>query len=68
MPVEVVHFAWRHLAEYLETPGADPTLSLSPGEDHFMTDQCNFILDCTFGPISDPAALAASSEHGISSA
>jgi ribose 5-phosphate isomerase A len=30
-----------------------------------MADQCNFILDCTFGPISDPAALAASSEHRI---
>ena len=59
LPVEVVQFGWRRQAEYLRSRGADVTLRLQPGGAPFLTDQGNLILDCAFGPIDDPAALAA---------
>jgi ribose 5-phosphate isomerase A len=72
VPVEVAQFGWRRLADYLQSLGADPTLRLREGGEPFVTDQGNFILDCAFGPILDPAELAAIIraragivEHGI---
>ena len=72
VPVEVVQFGWRRLAEYLQTLGADVTLRAHPGGAPFVTDQGNFILDCAFGPIIDPGTLAATIraragivEHGM---
>ena len=60
VPVEVAVFGWRPEALHLETLGA--TVSLRRGRDGsvFRTDQGNLILDAGFGPIEDPAALAAS--------
>lgn len=59
LPVEVVRFAWKPLAERLAELGASP--ALRPGRDGsaYVTDEGNFILDCAFGRIDDPAALAA---------
>ena len=72
VPVEVVQFGWRRLAEYLQALGADVTLRAHAGGAPFMTDQGNFILDCAFGRILNPGALAASIraragivEHGM---
>jgi len=59
VPVEVVQFGWRRLAEYLQALGADVTLRAHAGGAPFMTDQGNFILDCAFGRIPNPGALAA---------
>jgi ribose 5-phosphate isomerase A len=72
VPVEVIPFGWKSQMAYLESLGAKVTLR-SDGEDgHFRSDEGNFIIDCEFGPISDPAALAARIkaragivEHGI---
>lgn len=58
VPVEVVPFGWRTQAAYLESLGAHPSLRLR-GDGPFTTDQGNFILDCTFGPLADPAGLGA---------
>jgi ribose 5-phosphate isomerase A len=58
VPVEVVPFGWRTQAAYLESLGAQPVLRLSDDGTPFKTDQGNLILDCRFGPISDPAQLA----------
>lgn len=72
VPVEVVSFGWRSQAAYLESLGAQPILRLSSDGTPFKTDQGNLILDCDFGPISQPAQLAAQMselagivEHGL---
>jgi ribose 5-phosphate isomerase A len=57
VPVEVLQFGWRNTLRGLETTGAWPVLRLS-GEHPFVTDEGNWILDCHYGPISDPATLA----------
>jgi ribose 5-phosphate isomerase A len=57
--VEVIPFGWRSQAVYLELLGAKPILRLNSDGTPFKTDQGNLILDCNFGPISDPARLAA---------
>ncbi len=66
VPVEVLPFGWRSQALYLESLGARVAVRTSPptplplGEGNtFTTDQGNLILDCHFGPIPRPAALAA---------
>jgi ribose 5-phosphate isomerase A len=59
VPVEVVPFGWRSQAAYLESLGAQPILRLNSDGTPFTTDQGNLILDCDFGPISQPAQLAA---------
>jgi ribose 5-phosphate isomerase A len=59
VPVEVVPFGWRTQAAYLESLGARTVLRLNDDGSPFKTDQGNLILDCHFGPISDPAHLAA---------
>jgi len=59
VPVEVIPFGWKSQMAYLESLGAKAALR-SDGEDgHFRSDEGNFIIDCEFGPISDPATLAA---------
>ncbi|HET8630701.1 MAG TPA: ribose-5-phosphate isomerase RpiA [Thermomicrobiales bacterium] len=71
VPVEVVPFGWRHTGRALERLGARVTPREVPG-DFYVTDGGNFILDCAFGPLDDPAALAAQLkalpgvvEHGL---
>jgi len=59
LPVEVVQFAWRPLAQRLGDLGATPVLRLGPDGGAYVTDEGNFVLDCAFGRIDDPAALAA---------
>lgn len=59
LPVEVVQFAWRPLAQRLGELGATPVLRCGRDGGAFVTDEGNFILDCAFGQIDDPAALAA---------
>jgi ribose 5-phosphate isomerase A len=72
VPVEVAPFGWRSQAAYLESLGARPVLRLNADGTPFKTDQGNLILDCHFGPILDPAQLAAQMneragivEHGL---
>lgn len=72
VPVEVVPFGWRATARQLESLGARVVLRLDAEGTAFKTDQDNLILDCNFGPIAEPAALAASLcalagvvEHGL---
>jgi ribose 5-phosphate isomerase A len=72
VPVEVIPFGWRSQAAYLESLGAQPVLRRSSDGTPFKTDQGNLILDCHFGPITQPAQLAARMseragivEHGL---
>ena len=54
IPVEVVQFGWQATAAALAKLGADPELRQESGQP-FVTDGGNFILDCQFGPLADPA-------------
>ena len=72
LPVEVAPFGWRAQATYIETLGARVTVRQASKEIPFKTDQGNLILDCTFGPIAEPALLGAALsaragivEHGL---
>ncbi len=59
VPVEIIPFGWRTQAAYLEALGGQPILRTRDDGEPYITDQGNFILDCNFGPISDPAGLGA---------
>ncbi|HJX40960.1 MAG TPA: ribose-5-phosphate isomerase RpiA [Anaerolineales bacterium] len=72
LPVEVLPFGWGSQVAYLESLGAEVTRRSLPDGSLFTTDQGNWILDCQFGPMQDPAALAAALqaragilEHGL---
>jgi ribose 5-phosphate isomerase A len=67
LPVEVLEFGWSAQARYLESLGATITVRTGPDGRRFRTDQGNRVLDCRFGPIADPSALAArlESQAGI---
>ncbi len=72
VPVEIVPFGWRTQADYLTSLGAQITLRREESGTPFRTDHGNLILDCDFGPITDPADLAAQLtqragivEHGL---
>ncbi len=72
LPVEVVQFAWKLLAKKFEELGAKVSRRESASGEPFTTDEGNYILDCRFGQIDDPASLAARlsgvpgvMEHGL---
>lgn len=72
LPVEVVQFAWRPEEEYLTDMGAEVNVRRGDDNNVFVTDEGNWILDCTFPPIEDPARLSAQLarragivEHGL---
>ena len=58
VPVAVVPFGWRHTARRLERLDCRWTLRMQADGSVFVTDDGNYILDCAFGPIADPARLA----------
>ena len=59
VPVEVLPFGWRSQARFLESLGAAWTVRKTASGQQYVTDSDNMILDCAFGPIADPARLAA---------
>ncbi len=56
LPVEVVKFEWEATKRSLETFGCDVQLRKII-DDPFITDNGNYILDCDFERIVDPAQL-----------
>jgi ribose 5-phosphate isomerase A len=72
LPVEVARFGWKSQERFLASLGARPVLRLAADGKPYETDQGNWILDCGFAPVADPAALAAELgaragivEHGL---
>ena len=57
IPVEVVAFGVEATQAALESIGATARLRQSAAGEPFVTDSSNRILDCSFGPIADPATL-----------
>lgn len=71
VPVEIVPFGWRRTLARLEALGCRAVPRLVDGSP-FVTDSGHYILDCRFGPLGDPAALASQIkalpgvvEHGL---
>ena len=59
LPVEVVQFGWKTQGRWLEQLGCQPARR-GGDEEPYVTDNCNYIIDCTFPyGIDDPAALSA---------
>lgn len=58
VPVEVLPFGWRTHVPFLAGLGAEVVLRRGADGAPVRTDQGNFVLDCHFGPIRDPHALA----------
>ncbi|HVB02130.1 MAG TPA: ribose-5-phosphate isomerase RpiA [Chitinophagaceae bacterium] len=56
LPVEVFPFAWELTFSQLKSLGAIPVLR-NEGTSPFVTDNGNYIIDCSFGPIPDPVKL-----------
>jgi ribose 5-phosphate isomerase A len=67
LPVEVLPFGWCTQREYLQSLGARVEVRMKGDGSFLHTDEGNLILDCAFGPIDQPASLAAqlSSRAGI---
>ena len=72
LPVEIVQFEWRPEEEYLTDLGAEVDVRRGADNNVFVTDEGNWILDCTFPPIENPERLAAQLsrragvvEHGL---
>jgi ribose 5-phosphate isomerase A len=72
VPIEVAPFGWQSHIFFLEKLGAKVKPRRERDEKLFKTDQGNIILDADFGPIKDPAKLAAALktragvlEHGL---
>jgi ribose 5-phosphate isomerase A len=59
VPVEVVTFGWESTEEQLRLIDAGPRLRLDARDRPFVTDNGNYIFDCSFGPLPDPARLPA---------
>jgi ribose 5-phosphate isomerase A len=57
VPVEVVTFGLEPTQASLGALGASTRLRPSPTGGAFVTDSGNHIVDCSFGPIADPARL-----------
>jgi ribose 5-phosphate isomerase A len=59
VPVEIVPFGWPSVARRLAALGPTPVLRLDPATGGpVVTDEGNYIVDCRFGAIAEPEALA----------
>jgi len=72
VPVEVIPFGWSDQRRFLESLGARVTVREDEDSNPYLSDQGNLILDAHFGPLDDPAGLAAKLkartgivEHGL---
>jgi ribose 5-phosphate isomerase A len=72
LPVEVIQLGWRSVERRLAALGGEPALRRGADGGPYVTDEGNYILDCHFGTIPDPPALAAKIdgivgvvEHGL---
>lgn len=72
LPVEVIPFAESLLTRNITALGATVTLRKAGGDVPYKTDEGHHILDCHFGQIADPSALACTLsempgvvEHGL---
>jgi ribose 5-phosphate isomerase A len=56
LPVETVVFGWEKVFQKLKALGCVPKLRMG-NDQPYITDNSNYIIDCAFGEILDPAVL-----------
>lgn len=56
LPVEIVHFGWERTFDKLQILGCTANRRMN-GNEPYLTDNGNFIIDCAFGEIKDAPAL-----------
>jgi ribose 5-phosphate isomerase A len=57
VPIEVTQFGWQATAVALAKLGCVAERRYTAGEQPYVTDGGNYIFDCRFGPLADPAAI-----------
>jgi ribose 5-phosphate isomerase A len=57
VPVEVTQFGWQSTAVALAKLGCVTERRYTASEQPYVTDGGNYIFDCRFGPLADPAAI-----------
>ena len=65
VPVEVVPFGWQATARRLAELGANPAMRLASEQKPFITDGGHYILNCAFGPMTDPKEIAHHLDHVV---
>ena len=56
LPIEVIPFGWEQTEKKIAELGCAPKLRVADGKP-YLTDNGNYILDCSFGTIADPKSL-----------
>ena len=57
VPVEVTQFGWQATANALTRLGCAPERRYAAGEQPYLTDGGNYILDCRFRSLADPRTI-----------
>ena len=57
VPVEVTQFGWQTTVVALARLGCVPERRYAIGEQPYVTDGGNYIIDCRFGPLADPGTI-----------
>lgn len=57
LPIEVLQFGWRQAERAIAATGCRPQLRQTPAGEPVLTDNGNYILDCKYDGIDDPAWL-----------
>ncbi len=58
LPIEVLPFARNFVSDAVRALGGEPIVRMMPDGTPVLSDQANLLIDCRFGPITDPAGLA----------
>jgi len=59
LPIEALPFARSFVSDAVRALGGEPIIRVAADGAPVLSDQANLLIDCRFGPIADPAALAA---------
>jgi len=60
LPVEIIPFGWEMTARHIQRLGGSSKLRLRSDNKPYVTDNKNYILDCNFNFITNPAQLEVS--------
>ena len=65
VPVEIVRFGWQATQKKLDQLGGNPVLRIERDGNPCVTDGGNYIIDCAFGPMSNPKEIAHHLDHVV---